>query len=190
MKNLENQIMILESGSLIEKTLKELPFEIEFYIKTLRNKLPIYPEQPVMIISDGALPLPKNTEFSIVFMGNNQFKLESEDKHFAMQKTATFGDTIETQAGNFAIEYRDEEWITNNSNQKLYFTIHSSTRLIKNFSQRLTIEKVNREGSVLRISLQGTNSARDAEFLNKHIENFQSISLTKRIWKLKEGFSL
>ncbi len=42
LKNLENQIMILESGSLIEKTLKELPFEISFYIKTLRNKLNAY----------------------------------------------------------------------------------------------------------------------------------------------------
>jgi len=180
LKNLENQIMILESGSLIEKTLKDLPFETEFYIKTLRNKLPIYPAEPIMILSEGTNPLPKNTEFSIAFMGDNMFKLESEDKHFAMQKTAAFGDTITTQAGNFVIEYRDEEWITKNYNQKLYFTIHSSTRLIRNFSQRLSIEKVNREGSVLRISLQGTNSARDAEFLNTHIENFQSISLTKK----------
>ena len=44
MENIENQIMMLKSRALVEKTLKELPFEIEYYFKTIRNGLPIYPE--------------------------------------------------------------------------------------------------------------------------------------------------
>ena len=59
MKNLENQIMILKSRALTERTLKELPFEIEYYFKTIRNKLPIYPETPIKIVSDNDNPSSK-----------------------------------------------------------------------------------------------------------------------------------
>ena len=71
MQNLENQIMILKSRELTERTLNELPFEVEYYFKTLRNRLPIYPETPVRIVSENEIPLPKNTEFSIKYLGNN-----------------------------------------------------------------------------------------------------------------------
>ena len=39
---------------------------------------------------------------------------------------------------------------------------------------------MSREGSVLRISMDGTNRAKDVDFLNKHIEGFQAISLNKK----------
>ena len=56
MKNLENQIMILRSRELTERTLKELPFEIEYYFKTWRNVLPFYPDIPVKVITDNNIP--------------------------------------------------------------------------------------------------------------------------------------
>ena len=125
MKNLQNQIMILKSRALTENTLKELPFEIEYYFKTIRNQLPIYPEIPIKIVSDNEIPLPKDTEFSISFLGNNMFILESKSDYFPFQKTASFGDTIEIQGGSFRIECLDEEWLNTNKDRKLYFYIHS-----------------------------------------------------------------
>jgi uncharacterized protein involved in exopolysaccharide biosynthesis len=52
--------------------------------------------------------------------------------------------------------------------------------LVNYFNSRLTVEMLSREGSILRISMAGTNSARDADFLNKHVEGFQAISLDKK----------
>ena len=37
MRNQENQIMVLTSRALTERVLKELPFEIEYYVKTIKN---------------------------------------------------------------------------------------------------------------------------------------------------------
>jgi len=180
MKNLQNQIMILKSGALIERTLKELPFDIGYYFKTVKNRLPIYPEAPIRILSDSIVPLPKNIEFSISFRGSNVYSLESEEKNYPLQKTASFGETVGIPNGSFRIECRDEEWLLANLNRKLYFTIYGTAELIKDYRNRLNIEKVNREGSVLRISIRGTNRVKDADFLNKHIEGFQSISLNKK----------
>lgn len=101
MQNIENQMMILRSRELTEQTLKELPFEVEYYFKTFRNKLPIYPQTPVKIVAEGDIPLPRNTEFMISYVGNNSFVLSSKADHFPFNKAAAFGDIIE-QSGGFS----------------------------------------------------------------------------------------
>lgn len=180
MKNLQNQIMIIKSRELTESTLKELPFEVEYFFKTFRNRLPIYPEEPVQIISNGEIPLPKDRDFSISYLGNNMFNLESETDDFPLQKKTSFGDTIEVPGGSFWIKCRDEEWLKANKDRKLYFTIHSRINLVNSFNRRITVDQVSREGSTLRISMLGTNRNKDVDFLNKHIEGFQAISLNRK----------
>lgn len=180
MKNLQNQIMILKSRALTENTLKQLPFEVEYYFKTIRNHLPIYPEVPIKIVSDQGLPLPKDLEFSISFQDNKMFTIKSEADYFPFQKTVTFEDTINVQGGSFIVECLDEKWLNENKARKLFFVVYSRTRLINNYCNRLNVDLVSREGSILRMSLEGTNTAKDVEFLNKHIEGFQAISLNKK----------
>ena len=178
-KNLQNQIMIIKSVALTEKTLNELPFEIEFYTKGLRNRVPIYPVMPLRIIYYNQIPLPKDTEFLINYQGD-KFTLTSQSDYFPLQKSASFGDTITIQGDSFSIECINEEWFKANSNEKLYFIIHSRTGLISYFHSRINVELLSKEGSVLRISMNGTNKAKDMDFLNKHIQKFQSISLDKK----------
>lgn len=180
MRNLQNQIMILRSAALTESTLKELPFEVDFYTKGLRNQVPIYPVIPLKIVSESEIPLPRDTEFLVSYLGNKMFTIESQADYFPFQKTASFGDTVEIQGEGFMIECRNEEWLRINNDKKLYFTIHSRISLINYFSRRINIELISKEGSVLRISMNGTNRAKDADFLNKHIEGFQAISLDKK----------
>lgn len=180
MKNLENQIMVIKSRALTEKTLEQLPFEIEYYIKTSRNKLPIYPDSPVRVSSETVIPLPKDTEFSITYLGNSMFNLASESEFYPFQKTASFGDTIQTSNGTFKIDCGDVSLFQNIKDQVIYFTNNSMSGLVNYFNSRLNVELLSREGSILRISMVGTNSAKDADFLNKHVEGFQAISLDKK----------
>ena len=179
-KNLQNQIMILRSGALIERTLNELPFEISYYFKSMRKSVPVYPETPIRVFSDNEIPLPRNTEFSITFLGNNKFNLESTDKTYPFQKTASFEEVIEIPGGSFQIGCFDEKWLSENQNRTLYFTVHNTARMVRYYASKLSVEQVNRDGSILRISLEGTNRAKDVDFLNKHIEGFQSISLGRK----------
>ena len=180
MKNIENQMMIIKSRALTESTLRELSFDIEYYFKTLRNRLPIYPETPIKVVCDDISILPKDVEFSIEFLGDNMFTIKSEYKYFPFQKTASFGDTIAINNGVLSIENRNEDWLTMNMDRKLYFVIHSRNALVNYFSSRLNVELISRGGSIMRISLVGTNRERDVDFLNKHIEKFQSVSVDKK----------
>lgn len=180
MRNIDNQIRILTSRSLTETTLQVLPFEIEYYIKTLRNKLPVYPDIPVRITSDNINPLPKDTEFSLSFHGDNSFTIQSESDFFEFHKMASFGESIETPQGSFRVEIRDEDWFRINPGRKLYFVIYSRRRLIDKYNSRINVALATREGSVLNINITGTNIRKDADFLNRLIEEFQALSLDRK----------
>ena len=180
LSNLQNQIIILKSFALVEATLNDLPFEVEFYTKGFRNRVSLYPVAPLRIVHDNEIPLPRDIEFLIGYLGNNRFTIESISDYFPYRKTASFGDTLEIQDGNFTIECRNEEWFKINNDKKLYFTVHSRIRLIRTFMERINVQFISKEGSVLMISINGTNRAKSADFLNKHIEGFQAISLNKK----------
>lgn len=180
MKNQENQIMVLKSRALTEKALKGLPFEIEYYFRTIRTSIPIYPDIPIKVVSDKEVPLPKDTEFLIVYLGNNRFSLESKSDIFPLKIAASFGDTIKIRGGSFRIECRNEDWFKLNKNQKLYFVIYSRIGLINYYNNRLSVDLMSRGGSILGVSIVGTNKAKDVDFLNKLAAVFQSISLDKK----------
>ena len=48
-KNLDNQMMVLSSRTLIGETLDELPFDIEHYHRRLFSKIALYPTHPIKI---------------------------------------------------------------------------------------------------------------------------------------------
>lgn len=180
MSNLQNQIMLLRSLALTEATLNELPFEIEFYTKGLRNMVSLYPVVPVRIVFEKENPIPRDIEFLVSYLGNSKFMIESQSDVFLYQKTGSFGDTLDIQGDKFILECRNEEWFKLNEGEKLYFAVHSRIGLIRSYAGRINVQLMSKEGSVLVISMIGTNRAKDMDFLNKHLANFQALSLNKK----------
>ena len=179
MANIENQIRLLTSRALTERALEELAFEIEYYQKRGRNRTTIYPEIPVKVTSDNEMPLPGNTEFSITFRDNRRFLLKSESEWYDLHKLAVLGKEIDYSGTSFRIECLDEDWVKSNLDKKLYFIINSRENLIRRFNSRINVERLS-AGSILEVSLSGTNRYKDAEFLNKLAQVFQSSSLEKK----------
>lgn len=180
MRNMENQITILKSRSLAKSTLEDLPFEVDYYFKTFRNKLPVYPEQPVRLVVDSGVPLPRDVEFSVMYQGEDHYILESRADNFPYSKSASFGELIEMPGGKFSLECGNYEWLIRNTDRDFRFIINSPERLIAHYAYRLSVDKMSREGSMLRLSLEGTNRAKDVDFINKHIDGFRAISLAKK----------
>lgn len=180
MRNQENQIMLLKSRALTERTLKALPFEIGYYTKTINNQIPVYPDIPIKILTDNEIPLPRDTEFSIMYLGYGRFRLKSESQHYPYEKMAQFGENIQISGRSFRIECRDEAWFKNDMSKNLYFIVYSHSELINYYNSRLIVELLTRGGSFLGISMEGTNRAKDVDFLNKLAAIFQSISLDKK----------
>jgi tyrosine-protein kinase Etk/Wzc len=181
MRNLDNQVMVLSSRTLVNRTLDELDFDTEFYYRGLMKTKSIYPIIPISVISESGTQLPKDVEFSFKYLGNKNFRLDAESNDsFEIHKKASFGEKIESMVGSFIIESKDDEWLMENGSKKFYFLFHSRRKLVSDFTNALKIEPATKKGSIVKISLEGTNKAKDLAFLEKLTSIFLNISLDKK----------
>jgi tyrosine-protein kinase Etk/Wzc len=180
-KNLDNQIMVLTSRTLIGRTLDELPFDIEYYQRGLFNLMALYPNSPIKIIPEKADSLPRDIEFTFKYLDNNKFSIDAKFKNsFVLHTKASFGEVIKIPGGNFRIELSTGNWSANNLVKKIYFKFHSRKNLVENYSKRLKVMQVSKLGTIVKISLEGTNKEMDIAFLNKLTGIFLNNSLDKK----------
>ncbi len=180
-QNLDNQVMILSSRTLIGKTLDDLPFDIEYYYRRLNNKVSLYPDSPIKIIPETADSLPRDIEFTFKYMDNNMFSLDAESGDlFEFHTNASFGEIINTPGGRFRIELSTGSWPAKNFDSEMQFIFYSRKKLVESYSKRMKVEKVSKAGTIVKLSLEGTNKTMDMEFLIKLTDIFLSNSLDKK----------
>jgi tyrosine-protein kinase Etk/Wzc len=181
MKNFDNQMMVLSSRTLISKILDELALDIEFYNKGLINKKSLYPVQPINIITDGGARLPEDVVFSIKYRGGGIFRLKTESgSSFKLDKMISFGDKIDYPGCTFRLEGNDSGWFADKNQKTLYFTLHSRRSLVESYVKRLKIDRASKQGSIVKLSLEGTNKAEDLAFLSKLSDIFLNLSLDRK----------
>jgi tyrosine-protein kinase Etk/Wzc len=181
MQNLDNQILILSSWSLIGRTLDSLPFGIEYYYHGRINKLSLYPGHPINVIPDTAGKFPLDIEFTLKYLGNNKFALKAKSNGtLDFQKDASFGEKIKVGEGSFSIERDSINWKSENEDRDLYFIIHSRDNLQESYKNRLKVEPATREATIVKLSLEGNNKEMDIDFLNKLAVVFLNYNLDKK----------
>jgi tyrosine-protein kinase Etk/Wzc len=180
-QNLDNQIAVLSSKTLIGRALDELPFYTEFYYHRLHSKVLLYPNSPIKVIPEMTDSLPRDIEFTFKYLGNNMFSLNAESNDlFELNTTSSFGDIIKTPLGKFHIELIDSIWPSKNPEGEVQFIFNSRKKLIESYRNRIRVEKISKTGTIVKLNLEGTNKMKDIEFLNKLTEIFLNNSLDKK----------
>jgi capsular exopolysaccharide synthesis family protein len=181
MQNLDNQIQILSSWSLIGKTLDSLPFGTQYYYGGRIKKTGLYPKHPITVIQDTAGALPFDIEFKFKYLGDNKFTLDAESKEFnTLHKQASFGEKIGIKSGSFRIVCNNYKWFTDNMETDLYFILHSRMGLQENYKKRLKVAPATREATIVTLNLEGNNKEMDIDFLNKLSAIFLNYNLDKK----------
>lgn len=180
-KNLDNQIMILSSRTLINRTLEELDFDIEYYRKELFNTISYYPDIPIKVVPDSADNLPKDVVFWLKDLNNNMFTLKAKLYDTLSFETETiFNGEILLPNGSFKIEVDNSDLFSEEKDRRIYFISHSRRNLVESYKNRLKIQPLSEDGTIVSLSLEGTNKTKDIDFLNKLIEIYLYNSLNKK----------
>ena len=180
-KNLDNQIMVLSSKTLISKTIDELNLDIEYYRRGLLKKIALYPNPPIKIIPEIADSLPCDVEFKFKYLGNKMFSLEAESGDtIKLDAVTSFGSLIKFSGFSFNIDQQNGGFPSENKNRKIYFTNHDRKKLVENYKKRIKVESALKNGTIVKISLEGTNRTMDMDFLDKLTEIFLNNSLDKK----------
>jgi tyrosine-protein kinase Etk/Wzc len=179
MQNLDNQLLILTSWTVIEKTLAELPFDVEYYHHGRVNKADLYPFSPIKVNYDKSGKIPKDIEFKFNMLNTKTFSLSAHNDLFNFETQASFGDTIVINGGKMIIE-RAQEGLTGEIDRSLYFVLNSRDNLVENYRSRLKAAPSSKEGTIIILSLEGTNKVKDVDFMNKLIDVFLNNNLERK----------
>jgi capsular exopolysaccharide synthesis family protein len=181
MQNLDNQILILSSWSLIGRTLDSLSYDIEYYVRGRIKKITLYPKHVITVIQNTEDTLPFDIEFKLKYLGENKFTLDAESKGSdSLNKQASFGEKIEIKSGSFRIKCDSIKWFEDHKETDLYFILHRRDKLLESYRKRLKVEPASREATIVKLSLEGKNKEMDIDFLNKLAAVFLNYNLDKK----------
>jgi capsular exopolysaccharide synthesis family protein len=181
MQNLDNQINILTSRSLIDQTLNDLSFDIDYYQKGLINKISLYPESPIQVYAGINGRIPIDVEFKLKPKGENVYNLSAKDKNgFKLKTRAELGDIVEYDEGNMLIEKTSTDLIRENGDRTICFIHHSREKLVQDYRERLIATTNSRDGTIINLRLEGTNKEKDLVFLSRLTDNFIGNNLERK----------
>ena len=166
--NLENQAIILTSRKQIEKTLKQLDFQISYYKQGLFKTEEIYKASPFRVIIDSSKVKIRNLKFTVQFLSKDQFELTLENDTKDFSKKVRFFEKVDHKRFSLTIVPVEENLPTSGYENSTYkFRINTLERLIDFYQGKVNLDRVQYGSSIVDIWLLENNTEKGKEFLNK-----------------------
>ena len=188
---LKNEIEILSSYFLTERTIRELNFNVSYYEKEKFRVNEIYNRTPFIIEYDSAYLQPAEIEIYIQKLKNGKFHvwteakealayLFSEEKVVDVFENLIIDDTIPADeyfiGRNFKIKIKE---LTEIDIGKIYiFRFRTLESLVVEFQQK-QIEGI-KYSSIVKIFYDGENASKSIDFLNKLIDVYLNRGVEKK----------
>ena len=189
-KNLKNEIVILKSFSLSEKVIKELNLGVSYYQHGFLQTNELFGNSPLNIRVDSShlqltginfkiTPL-NNKEFILSVIADNQYPYTILSKNIEKSLTANidiekkyaFNSLIETEFYAFTVNksiYFDLEKIID-SEKYFSFKLHQIDNLANNLIEKVIINPINKETSILKLNIKERTARKSIHILNKITE--------------------
>ncbi len=179
LRNMQNQIIVLQSNDLITKVFDSLPeFQIDYISQGNFKTRNLYKNSPVFIRNDYVAPEAYNILFKMSINPNGTFKITAVDNKMYedLLINGKFGKPIQhnlffiTTTKNYAL----------NEKRDVYFQFRSKESLVAEFTSRLRFNTLVEGASVLQVSLESENPDRDVDFINALLGTYLEDNLDKK----------
>ncbi len=170
-KNVYNEIGLLQSYKLCNRTLKELDdFEIS-YIKVGRRGIKeakLYNKSPFVVHYDTSKVQQRGHPAYVSIISHDKYLLEI-DEGMSINKEMYFGEQLEHESFNFNITLRNPEYfeLEENTSNRYYFVINDLNSLTNLYKGKLGITVNDKKGSILTLAISGYVAEQEADYLNK-----------------------
>jgi capsular exopolysaccharide synthesis family protein len=207
-KNLYNEIAILKSYSLIEQALKSLPFGVSYHTRKGLQTQEHYGYFPIIVSTAKDSAQSYGALFEVELIGKDKFRLILEAEEFVVSNPVTrttremkegfdfsknysFGDEVIHPYFHFTIDKPDYEVNPDDfTNRRLFFQLHSLSGLANHYYDRLKVEQVDIQASIMTLNIIGQSPEKEIDFLNSLSKSFINRELNQRneIAASKEAF--
>tara|TARA_B100001093_G_scaffold520511_1_gene617281 strand:- start:90202 stop:92592 length:2391 start_codon:yes stop_codon:yes gene_type:complete len=199
-KNLKNEIIILKSYSVTEQIVEELDLGISYFKKGFIISNELFKNSPFTVTIDSTKLQVTGVKYEIDFINEESFKLKlkADDKYaynvikekFDKSKSVNinfkeeynFGDTITSPLFTFSINktsFFDIDKIKKEK-KKFSFKLHPKRQYAQKLIKDININPVNKETSILKLSIKGSNPKKNIEILDKLTEIYIRSGLNEK----------
>jgi capsular exopolysaccharide synthesis family protein len=208
-ENIDNELEVVRSFSLIKKVLTEANFKVTYlaYKNTplsglLLNtpfirKIDLYDQSPIEVIIDQSVPQTVYLDFKITFVNENSFTLEAEGDRIplynyiddkvisvtpaiSINQRYNFGDEIKSKYFNFRINKTSNFDKSFTEDYSLMFYLNDINNLTLQYQGSLSAAPTTQRSTLIRITLNGTNQQRITDFLNSLTSAYLGKSVDKK----------
>ena len=197
-KNLKNEIVILNSFSITRKVIDELKLGVSYkqHSSIVTNEL--YTNSPFEVIVDSSSLQLAGVDFKVKIIDENKFKLEAREKSiFAynilqekiikertfdidINQEFKFNQLIKGNCFSFKLK-KSKNFQKKFSDDKTYsFRIHNINKLTQKYINKININPVNKEASVLKLNVKASNPKKHIDFINKLTELYIKMGLDEK----------
>ena len=195
--NVENEMAILRSYSLAERTIKKMNLEVTYSEKGRVSTVELYKTAPFTVEFDRSVPQAVGLTYEITAFNTEAFSLHGTSE-FLTKYDYVLCQTLQSvpQKVDFVTECKQGEWIDNGYNRfrivlnenynpekdnsrKLYFRLNSYPSLVRQLSS-YTVSATSKQSSVVSIVMNGSNPGKIVEFTNMLMNEYVNRGLEKK----------
>ncbi|WPR71626.1 polysaccharide biosynthesis tyrosine autokinase [Flavobacterium sp. NG2] len=183
--DIDNEIEILRSRTLVESTVNELDLNVSLFAKKKFVTRELYSKAPILVRFENRKPKYYESEAELVFLktGNNSFSLIEkvvEDRPLILvnsKKEYHFGETIPTSCGDLVIDKSVEHFSTNNlwdGESEIFIRLNPIADVAEGFRSQLKVNPVSKQSSVLELSLVDGVVEKSEQFLDNLVRIYNN----------------
>ncbi|OGX90246.1 hypothetical protein BEN49_07205 [Hymenobacter coccineus] len=175
-KNIDNEIIILKSTSLMQKALSELSLDASYYVKgRVRNQEVAQSELPFKLIISNLDSTAFDKTIIIYLKSGNSFELEEDNQ----KATYQFGQLIHKKYGAFTVVASSDK-LPALTTKPIIVKFHDIRKLANEYSRKLAVSMVNKQSSVLSMNLVDAVPEKGKDILNKLIEVYDKEAMNDK----------
>jgi len=166
--NVDNEIEILKSRSLIESTVKNLNLNVSQFLIGKINNGENYKTQPFQINFVTKKPEFYNSgiDFNFTEIDNKRFKLDND---LSKNNEFAYGDIIKTKVGDLIItKYKEHQ--LENTEKNFSIIVSPLDDVVSSFRARLEVTPLSKSSSIVELSIIDMDFYKAENFLNKLVQ--------------------
>lgn len=176
-RNIQNEIEVLRSRTLISKTLQRLDFSIAYFLKGNVRTQELYKSSPFKITIDSLKLAAYSTPVNIHVLDDSKYEisLHSNIDETDFSEVHRFGEKVSSPIGTFEIMKQDRfnnSHFSNQAYEKRNFIarFNSPEELISHYTNLLKVDLITRQSSILKLTMEDPVREKAVDFLNMLIE--------------------
>ncbi len=196
-QNFQNELWILKSSPVLERTIKNLGLQVSYYRKEGFRYIDAYKNAPfhILLLQDHIQPV--GVKFYITFQSGEYYYVRAEStnalfydfglskvigkkENWSFQKNGKFGDLIETPDLAFIVELDTVNQPFSKEASWYGFEFSDINSLKEDFKKRLQFSVIDKQATVVKISLKSESINEGIDVVNELMNVYSGQNLDRK----------